>query len=142
MVLDNNTIDAIIALSMAFMAVSLLFLVSTVLFVMMKGLDTLSAVTRLCDTVNQEVGPTAVQLREVMDGVNQIRGATTQRITAVGSKVEDVAGGITTAVDKVQKESNVLGAGLLAGLRTYLGYKPHMEGSDKQITMDKGEHHE
>ncbi len=137
--IDTNVIDAIIAVSMAFMAVSLMLLVATLMSVLMKSVDTLGAIQRLCNTVDQEIGPTAVELREIMSGLSQLKGATTQRITAVGHKVEDVAGNINTAVDKAQKHSTVMGTGLLAGFRAYLSGQPHNEGREKQITMDKHE---
>lgn len=144
MAIDTNIVDAVIAVSMAFMAVSLMLLVASLMNVLQKGIDTLGAVQRLCNTVDQEVGPTAVQLREVMSGINQLRGATTQRITAVSTKVEDVAGNIGTAVDKAQRQSSVVGTGLLAGFRAYLEGKSGADehAKERRITMDKGEHHE
>lgn len=137
---DPNIIDAAIAVSMAFMALSLTLLVSALIGVLWKSRDTLGAIERLADTVTQEVGPTAVQLREVMDGVNQLRGATASRITAVSHKVDDVAGSVNTVVDTTKKHSSVWGTGLLAGFKAYLEGKP--EVSDKQLTMDKGERRE
>jgi uncharacterized protein YoxC len=141
-VVDNNIIDAVVAVSMAFMAVSLMLLVASLMNVMQKGIDTLGAVQRLCNTLDQEVGPTAVQLREVMNGINQLRGATTQRITAVSHKVEDVAGSLTTAVDRAQKQTSVVGTGFVAAIRSYLQGKPDDGSKEKRLTMDKGEHHE
>src|SRR5581483_6521753 len=105
---------------MAFMAMSLTLLVSALIFVLMKGRDTLGAIERLADTVTQEVGPTAVQLREVMDGINQIKGVTTQRITEVTHKVEVATEGVAGVVDKTKKQSSVWSAGLIAGFREYL----------------------
>jgi uncharacterized protein YoxC len=142
-VVDNNIIDAVVAVSMAFMAVSLMLLVASLMNVLQKGMDTLGSVQRLCNTLDQEVGPTAVQLREVMNGVNQLRGATTQRISAVSHKVEDVAGSLTTAVDQAQKQTSVMSTGLLAGIQAYLRGKSGDESSnEKRLTMDKGEQHE
>jgi uncharacterized protein YoxC len=126
---------------MMVMSVSMLLLVGALTGVLWKGRDTLGAVERLCHTLDQEVGPTAVQLREVMESVNQLKGVTTQRITAVSHKVEDVAGSVGTAVDKAQKQSTVFGHGFLAGVRAYFAPKSP-EDSDRQLTMDRGERHE
>lgn len=139
--MSPEVLDATIALSMAFMALSTTLLVAAMVGVLWKGRDTLGAIERLAHTVDQEVGPTAVQLREVMDSVNQLKGVTTQRITAVSHKVEDVAGTVGTAVTSASKQSTVLGHGLLAGLRAYFAPKS-VETADKHITMDRGERHE
>jgi uncharacterized protein YoxC len=128
---------------MAFMALSLTLLVSALTSVLWKGRDTLGSIERLADTLQQEVGPTAVQLREVMDGLNQIKGVTTQRITAVTHKVETAADSVATAVDKTKKHSTVWGTGLIAGFKEYLyGKNEDHISVDKQITMDRGERHE
>lgn len=140
--LDPTIIDAVIAVAMAFMALSVTLLVGALISVIWKGRDTLGAIEKLCNTVDQEVGPTAVQLREVMDGLNQLRGVTTQRITAVAHKAEEVSDTLGTAVGTASKHSNVWGAGLLAGFRAYLNGKPNESAStDKQI-IDRGERHE
>lgn len=135
-------LDATIAISMMFMALSTTLLVCALLGVLWKGRDTLGAIERLCHTVDQEVGPTAVQLREVMDSVNQLKGVTTQRITAVSHKVEEVTGTVGTAVDSAQKQTSVFGTGLLAGLHAYFSPKGPHDAGDKQITMDRGERNE
>jgi hypothetical protein len=132
-----DVLDATIALSMAFMALSTTLLVAALCGVLWKGRDTLGAIERLAHTVDQEVGPTAVQLREVMDSVNQLKGVTTQRITAVSHKVEDVAGTVGTTIDKGQKQATVLGHGFLAGVRAY--FAPKNNDESKSITMDRGE---
>ena len=123
------------------MAVSLCIFTYAMSGVMWKGRDTLGAIEKLADTLQQEVGPTAVQLRDVMDGINQIKGVTTQRITAVTHKVETAADSVANVVDSTKKQSSVWSAGLFAGFREYL-YGKHANGADKQLTMDKGERHE
>jgi uncharacterized protein YoxC len=138
--LDPNFIDGVIMISWALMAMSLTLLTSALIGVLWKGRDTLGAVEKLADTLEHEIGPTAVQLREVMDGINQIKGVTTQRITAVTSKVETAADSVASVVDNTSKQSSVWSAGLLAGFREYLYGKN--ENADKQLTMDRGERHE
>lgn len=133
-----EVLDAAIAFSLGFMALSTTLLTAALMGVIWKGRDTLGAIEKLCHTVDQEVGPTAVQLREVMESVNQLKGVTTQRITAVSHKVEDVAGSVGTTFDKAQKQTTVLGHGLFAGVRAYFAPKSLNE-NDKQITMDRGE---
>lgn len=133
-----EVLDAAIAFSLGFMALSTTLLTAALMGVIWKGRDTLGAIEKLCHTVDQEVGPTAVQLREVMESVNQLKGVTTQRITAVSHKVEDVAGSVGTTFDKAQKQTTVLGTGLFAGVRAYFAPKSLHE-NDKQITMDRGE---
>jgi uncharacterized protein YoxC len=138
---DPVIIDVVVAVSMAFMAVALVLFVATMMSVLWKGRDTLGAIERLADTVQQEVGPTAVQLRDVMDGINQIKGVTTQRITAVTHKVETAADSVATVVEGTKKQSSVWSAGLLAGFTEYL-YGKNAASAEKQLTMDKGERHE
>lgn len=135
--MSPEVLDATIALAMMFMAVSTTLLVAALVGVLWKGRDTLGAIERLCHTLDSEVGPTAIQLREVMDGVNQLKGVTTQRITAVSHKVEDVAETVGTTVTTAQKQTKVLGSGILAGIRAYLAKGP--VDADRQITMEKGE---
>ena len=134
-------LDATIALSMVFLAASTTFLVAALLGVIWKGRDTLGAIERLAITIDQEVGPTAVQVREVLDGVNQLKGVTTQRITAVTHKVEEVTGTVGTAVDQAHKQTSVLKSGLLAGITAYFSPKAPQD-TDKQIRMDRGDRHE
>src|ERR1700739_2892106 len=100
---------------MGILAVCFALLVGQLIGLLAKGRDTLGAIEKLADTLQQEVGPTAVQLREVMDGINQLKGVTTQRITAVTHKVETAADSVAVAVDKTKKQSAVVGTGLLAG---------------------------
>ena len=139
---SDAEINLALVVSMGILAVSFTLLVGQLIGVLAKSRDTLASIERLTDTLQQEVGPTAVQLREVMDGINQIKGVTTQRITAVTSKVENVAGNVSTVVDQTKKQSSVFGAGLLAGFREYLYGKKDETPVDKQIPMDKGERHE
>jgi uncharacterized protein YoxC len=139
--IDTTVLDVVIALSAMFMAVSLLLFVSAACGVLYKGRDTLTAIERLADTLQQEVGPTAVQLRDVMDGINQIKGVTTQRITAVTHKVETAADSVATVVDQTKKQSSVWSAGVFAGFREYL-YGKQDTSVDKQLSMDKGERRE
>jgi uncharacterized protein YoxC len=135
---DPVVIDTVLAVSFVLMAVSLTLLVSALMGVLYKGRDTLGAIERLADTLQQEVGPTAVQLRDVMDGINQIKGVTTQRITAVTHKVETAADSVATVVDNTKKQSSVWSAGVFAGFREYL-YGKQETPVDKQLSMDKGE---
>jgi uncharacterized protein YoxC len=137
---NPETINVVIAFSMAFMAVALMLLTASLMGVLWKGRDTLGSIEKLADTLQQEVGPTAGQLREVMDGINQLKGVTTQRITAVTHKVETAADSVAVVVDKTKKQSAVVGTGLLAGFKEYLYGKNH--DKEKQIAMDKGESHE
>src|SRR5579883_1953516 len=122
---------------MAFMSVCLMLLVSALTSVLWKGRDTLGSIERLADSLQEEVGPTAMQLREVMSGINQLKGATTQRITAVSHKVEIVTDSVNAAVDKTRKESIALGTGLIAGIKEYLWGKNELS-PDKQIGMERG----
>jgi uncharacterized protein YoxC len=135
-VITPEVLDACIAFSMAFMALSSVLLTAALMGVLWKGRDTLGAVEKLCNTLDSEVAPTAVQLREVMDSVNQLKGVTTQRITAVSHKVEDVAGSVGTAVDKAQRSTTIMGTGLFAGVRAYFAPKGPQD-HDKQISMER-----
>lgn len=138
--MSPEVLDATIALSMAFMALSTTLLVAALCGVLWKGRDTLGAIERLAHTVDQEVGPTAVQLREVMESVNQLKGVTTQRITAVSHKVEEAAGSVGHSLDNAQKQSTVLRHGFLAGVRAY--FAPKDQDEHKSITMERGERNE
>lgn len=138
--MSPELLDTVIAGSMAFMAMSTTLLVAALLGVIWKGRDTLGAIERLVTTVDQEVKPTAVQLREVMESVNQLKGVTTQRITAVSHKVEEAAGSVGTTIDKAQRQTTVLGHGFLAGVRAYFAPKNHDD--TKSITMERGERNE
>jgi uncharacterized protein YoxC len=135
-------INTAIAVSMGILAICFALLVGQLIGLLAKGRDTLGAVERLADTLQQEVGPTAVQLREVMDGINQIKGVTTQRITAVTHKVETAADSVATAVDQTKKHSSIWGTGLIAGFQEYLYGKHEKLRPDKQIPMDRGDRHE
>ena len=98
---------------------------------MLQGQNTLKSIERLSDTLKEEVGPTAVELREVVHGVNQIRSITAQRVTDVGHKVEEVAGSVTHVTTTAKRESAAFGVGLLAGIKSYLKGKNTEDAENK-----------
>jgi uncharacterized protein YoxC len=136
--LESNTIDLVIATAMAVMAMAGTLVACGLVFLMMQGQNTLKSIERLSNTLNDEVGPTAVELREVMHGVNRIRSITEQRVNEVGHKVEGIAGSVTQATSTAQKQSTIFGTGLWAGLKEYLTGKNDHEDIHQQVSMDRG----
>lgn len=119
-----TVINGAVVIALMLLGVSAVLLVCSVLPLMHQSVHTLASVQRLSETLNTELPPTLTEVREVLDGVNQIRALTAQRVTDVGTRVEAVSGSVGHAVTSAHKESAVWGAGLWAGLRTYLKPKP------------------
>ena len=101
---------------------------------------TLSAYERLADTLDREVVPTIVEVREVMDGLKRLPNVTAQRLTEVSHQVESVAGSVGQAAGNAKRHSSVWGAGLFAGVKSYLaGHDDDMASPAHQISQEKGE---
>ena len=131
-------VNVAVVVALVLFAISLLLLVSFSVPLVNQGIATLGAIQRLSKTLEDEVPPTMAELRQVTHGINEIRALTTARMNEVGHQVEYVTGSLNQAVDKAHAGSSVLGAGILAGIRTYLG-SGKATPAHKQISTDKGE---
>ena len=113
---------------------------------------TLNAYENLAQTLDSELGPTLKEVQKVVTGVGELRQIAGQRVAQVGTTVEDVTGSLGKAADSAKRQSSVVGAGLWAGLKTYLAGKDQKGGmreprtgtqtnghDTRQIVMDRGE---
>src|SRR6185295_5429108 len=102
------------------LAVTALLLIGSAIPLLSQASRTLNAYEKLADTLQTELTPTLAEVKTMLEGVNQIRQVTTDRVTQVTHQVGTVAGSVGTTAEKVKKESSSWGAGLWAGVRTYL----------------------
>lgn len=115
----DQALNIVVAFALAFVAVTLTLLVAQALPLLRQLSDTAHSCQSLLTTLEKEVQPTAAELRDLLHGVNQIRAITASQVTEVSTKVEDLTGNVNQMVGSAKKESSVMGAGLLAGLRAY-----------------------
>lgn len=137
----SSVLDVFVAVSvavLAFIGCMLFFCISQLTA---QANRTLTAYERLADTLDREVVPTVVEVREVMDGIKRLPNATAQRLTEVSHQVETVAGSMGVAADKAKKHSSVFGAGLFAGLRAYLSGQDDddIESPARHLSEARGE---
>lgn len=110
---------------------------------------TLAAYEKLADTLEEELGPTLQEVQKVVVGVGELKQIAGQSLAGVSTKVEDVTGNINKAAGTAKKQSSVWGAGLLAGVKTYLegkndhgtdhNEKGRQSSDNRHITLDRGE---
>lgn len=137
----SSVLDVFVAVSvavLAFIGCMLFFCISQLTA---QANRTLTAYERLADTLDREVVPTVMEVREVMDGIKRLPNATAQRLTEVSHQVESVADSVGVAAVSAKKHSSVFGAGLFAGLRAYLsGHDDDdIENPARQISDARGE---
>lgn len=116
---QTQVVNAALIIALMLLAVSSLLLVASVMPLINQGVRTLNAVEDLAETVNREIPPTLVEVRQIMDGLDQIRSSAAKNITQVSTKLEDVGGTVNTAVTTASNQTSVLGAGLFAGVRAF-----------------------
>ncbi len=133
----TTVVNVAVVVALIFLAVAAVLLVSSVMPLLRQGVDTLSSIQRLSDTINKEVPPTLDELRGVMDGVNQIRSLTAQRVSEVGNKAEELTGNVSHLVGSAKKESTVASHGLLAGLKAYFSGQEEKKAESKSIPMNR-----
>ena len=136
--MDPAALNSFVIFSLMLLAVAALLLVSSAIPLMGQASRTLVAFEKLADTLQNETKPTLKELNEVLSGVNKLRSATQERITEAGAKVENVAGSFNNAAGQAKKQSSVVGAGLLAAVKTYLKGKEG-DSDTKQISANRGE---
>lgn len=138
-VAGSSVLDVFVAVSvgvLAFIGLMLFFCISQL---QVQAIRTMSAYERLADTLDREVVPTVMEVREVMDGIKRLPNAAGQRLTEVSHQVETVADSVGQAADQAKRQSSVFGAGLFAGLKAYLaGHDDDMD-SPTRISEARGE---
>lgn len=123
--MDPAVVNVAIVTALMFLAVSLTLLVTSIMPLLRQGEATLAAIQRLSSTIDKEVVPIASQFKDLIGTVSEIKSITAQRVGEVGSKAEAVAGNVNQLVGTAKKQSTVVGAGLLAGLKAYLSGADH-----------------
>lgn len=116
----NSWMDILVAVALIFLAVSLMAVSLPLMSMVKQSERTLSALERLFGTVDRELGPTLKQVDTLLGTVLELKTSAEKRITEVGSKVGDVKGGLTKITGEAKKQSSVFGAGLFAGIRSYI----------------------
>ncbi len=137
----SSVLDVFVAVSvavLAFIGCMLFFCISQLTA---QANRTLTAYERLADTLDREVVPTVVEVREVMDGIKRLPNVAGARLTEVSHQVENVAGSVGVAAGQAKKQSSVFGAGLFAGLKAYLsGHDDDdIDYPAKQLSEARGE---
>ncbi|MBX9878920.1 MAG: hypothetical protein K2Y22_10730 [Candidatus Obscuribacterales bacterium] len=138
---SSSVLDVFVAVSvavLAFIGCMLFFCISQLTA---QANRTLTAYERLADTLDREVVPTVVEVREVMDGIKRLPNVTAARLTEVTHQVENVAGSVGEAAGQAKKHSSVFGAGLFAGLKAYLSGNDDddIDYPAKQLSEARGE---
>lgn len=132
---QTQLVNAALIIALMLLAVSALLMVASMMPLISQSVRTLNAVEDLAETVNREVPPTLVEVREVMNGLDQIRSSAAKNITQVSTKIEDVSDTVNTVVHSVEKQSSVLGAGLFAGVQAFFNGDQNSQAN--RITADR-----
>jgi len=132
--LDTNVLNGIVVGALAFLALASAGLLWAALSVVTQANRTLTAFERLADTLDTELGPTLQEVQKVVIGVAELKTIAAHKVTDVSTKVEDVTENLSKAAGDAKKNSSVLGAGFLAGVRAYFegkDAKKHARDQDK-----------
>lgn len=131
----TTAVNLAVLVSLLILAFSLAVLTYRVIPLMQQLQLTMVSIDKLCRTMDSEVKPTMIEMRQVMDGVNQIKSITAQRVQDVSQKAGELTGNVNTLVTSAKRESQVAGVGLLAGLKAYLF--SNNDGNDGKKTEPK-----
>lgn len=112
-------LNALVSVSLMILTLTLVLLVGAAVPLMFQAGRTLTAYERLAETIDVEIKPTLLEVKDAIAGINQIRSITTQRVNEVSHKVDEVADTVGNATVGAARRSSVWGAGLLAGVRAY-----------------------
>lgn len=141
--MTTGQLDQIVAISLALLAIMAVFVCGAAMNIVPQIVRTLMSYEKLADTLETELKPTLVEVKEVLQGVNQLRQITSQRVTEVGQKVtevshrvEDAAGSMGHAADSAKKQSTVWSTGLLAGIKSYLAGQTGQDKDSKGSGFD------
>jgi hypothetical protein len=126
-------LDGAVVGALVFLALGVTALLATTWTLIPQINKTLGAYEKLADTLEAELGPTLKEVQKVVVSVGELKQIAGQRVQDVSTKVEDVTGNLTKVATSAKKESSVYGAGLWAGLRSYLEGKDHKEHGDKKL---------
>jgi hypothetical protein len=126
-------LDGAVVGALVFLALGVTALLATTWTLIPQINKTLGAYEKLADTLEAELGPTLKEVQKVVVSVGELKQIAGQRVQDVSTKVEDVTGNLTKAATSAKKESSVYGAGIWAGLRSYLEGKDHKEHGDKKL---------
>ena len=133
----GGSLNILVCVSLVFLAASLLA-VSIPLMLMVKQSErTLSSLDKLLGTVDRELGPTLKQVDALLGSVVELKSAAQKGITDVGSKVGDVKGGLTKAADDAKRQTSVVGAGFMAGFRSYLDGRPARDDAREKARQER-----
>lgn len=131
--MDHNMLDGAVVGALVFLALGVTALLATTWTLIPQINKTLGAYEKLADTLEAELGPTLKEVQKVVVSVGELKQIAGQRVQDVSTKVEDVTGNLTKVATSAKKESSVYGAGIWAGLRSYLEGKDHKEYGDKKL---------
>jgi len=81
---------------------------------------TLLAYEKLADTLKAQINPTLSEVVRLLDGLNSLRAVLTDRVAQVGQQASAAADTVSSAAVRATKQSSVVAAGLMAGLRSYI----------------------
>jgi predicted PurR-regulated permease PerM len=126
-------LDGAVVGALVFLALGVTALLATTWTLIPQINKTLGAYEKLADTLEAELGPTLKEVQKVVVSVGELKQIAGQRVQDVSTKVEDVTGNLTKVATSAKKESSVYGAGIWAGLRSYLEGKDHKEYGDKKL---------
>jgi hypothetical protein len=126
-------LDGAVVGALVFLALGITALLATTWTLIPQINKTLGAYEKLADTLEAELGPTLKEVQKVVVSVGELKQIAGQRVQDVSTKVEDVTGNLTKVATSAKKESSVYGAGIWAGLRSYLEGKDHKEYGDKKL---------
>lgn len=126
-------LDGAVVGALVFLALGVTALLATTWTLIPQINKTLGAYEKLADTLEAELGPTLKEVQKVVVSVGELKQIAGQRVQDVSTKVEDVTGNLSKVATSAKKESSVYGAGIWAGLRSYLESKEHKEHGDKKL---------
>jgi uncharacterized protein YoxC len=116
----NANLNLFVVISLLCLSMSVLVLLGIALSLVPQANRTLGAFERLADTVSTELQPTLSEASKLLGGVLKLQDIAQNSVSNVTGKVEDVTGNLSRAAEGAKKGSSIVGAGLLAGIKTYL----------------------
>jgi len=119
----NANLNVIVVFSLLCLSIAVLVLLGVALSIVPQANRTLHAFENLANTVSTELEPTLIEASKLLGGVLKLQDLAQNSVSNVTDKVEDMTDNLTKAAHGAKKGSEIISAGLFAGIKAYLSAK-------------------
>jgi len=119
----NANLNILVVFSLLCLSIAVLVLLGVALTIVPQWNRMVNAFENLANTVSTELQPTLSEAAKLVGGVLKLQDLAQSSVSGVTDKVEDMTDNLTKAAHGAKKGSEIISAGLLAGIKAYLSAK-------------------